>query len=497
MAALVETQKGGSFDIPAAKLAVDESIKTKSGRFNRSAIGKWRIAGQQQMRTKEAAESIGYWARAEDRTSDDIPTPSAALKMPATQVSDISTMIQNLESMKVNFTNVGSVLSQSQSSIDKIAKTFSAALPSGMLNESYGSNVSTLMDTALADLNTLDRSLFALSSGRMDLSDENTALSALKAAAETIKNKALSEQQKMLHGDAADYSEMRDVIKEARRIPLKNLKESFTLTKQNIENISKNLPKLIFVLQYFRALNDSKGAVPNESEMNTFNGQLDSVDTNLFFGTGPSNPGLEIIQSALKFVRDQVAIRLQMKGASGNLPALIPTLAEVEAFFTTMNNKSTTNEQVRKAYEDFAQAYFQHRGITSLQDLKISGISDVFSLPVSITGSRSIVCGAYAQMGAALMNRAGASNIVFTIAVRASNEQIKNDTLDDGHAIAKVTRQSKVFFVSNYLTNDTEAEAMDVAWEHPDLPLHKATASDYNTATKKLAEELAKIRSSL
>jgi hypothetical protein len=149
---------------------------------------------------------------------------------------------------------------------------------------------------------------------------------------------------------------------------------------------------------------------------------------------------------------------------------------------------------VREAYEGFAGAYFQHRGVAAMEDLKISGISDVFSLPTSITGTRSIVCGAYAQMGAALMSRAGATNVEFTLAVRASAEQLRGNIFDDAHAIVKVTRQGKIFYISNDSTDNTEADAMDVAWTNPHFPMYKVTFSNYNVALTKLGELLVKSR---
>lgn len=492
MAALVETQQGGSFDVPAAKTAVDDSTKAKTGRFNRAKMENWRVSEQRQEDVKEEAQSVGSWAKAEDMAKDDIPSPSAALNMPAAQVTDITSMIDNLELLKTNYSSFGTSFTDIQKSLTRINKLYTDATPS-MMTESYGAEVRSLMDEVIKEIDLIRPLLFRISAGRMKLDNLTTGLSNIQAATDSVKDKARVELRKSLNGDSPDYSDMKTLIRETRTNDLKTFRDDFNDTKKKIESIEKSLPKLLFVMHYFRALNDPKKSAPTEADMNTFNGHLDDIEATLFFGEGPANAGLDIMESVIVFVKQQVAVRLEMKAATGNLPALIPSLAEVESYFTTMNSKDITNDTVRQAYEGFADAYFQHRGELSMDDLKISGISDVFSLPTSITGTRSIVCGAYAQMGAALMKRAGATKLEFTIAVRASVEQIQNNTIDDGHAIVKVTRQSGTFFISNDSTENTEAEAMNVAWDNPALPMHKATASNYNDAVRKLEKQLAKL----
>ena len=497
MAALVETQKkDGAFDITAAKTAVDNSIKTKSGKFNRKALGGWRVAAEREKDIKEDAASVGAWAKDEDRRKDDIPNPSAALNMPAPQVAEITQMISNVELLQLHYSSSsGTQLTNAKKKLDEVVKIFKDLIPGGIIRDSFASDVSTSMDTASIAIEAFDNFLLIIAAGRLNLNSINASVITVKTAISDIKKLAIDQLKKIVKSEAPDYSDLKDLARQTRTTTLKKLTEQFDATKTTIEKFAAQIPPLLFILKYFRALNDSKSTAPGEKEMNDFNGKLDSLDLSLFFGSGPVNPGLEIMASAVDFIKKQIAVRLQMKTATANLPELIPSLTEVEAYFTTMNNKTTDNATVRKAYENFAQAYFQHRGeAITMQDLNISGITDVFSMPVSITGSRTIVCGAYAQMGSALTSRAGATKRIFTIAVRASKEQVESGEIDAGHAIVEVTRQSGTFFISNYLTANTEAEAMDVAWDHPEFPMHKASSSSYTDAVTKLSEQLAKLR---
>ncbi len=66
------------------------------------------------------------------------------------------------------------------------------------------------------------------------------------------------------------------------------------------------------------------------------------------------------------FVQQQTAMRLQMQSRTKALPGMVPTLAEAETHFASLNNQ--TNETVRNAYMEFAQAWFQHRGAASPAD---------------------------------------------------------------------------------------------------------------------------------
>jgi len=495
MAALVNTQKkDGSFDVAAAQAAVDASGKNKNGPYSRNAMEAWRIADKRKKDIGEEAGSIGAWAKDEDRKDDTIPSPSAALNMPAVHVAEISQMIANLELLNTHFNSAGTLFSDADKKRKALFQIFKNLVPSTIFPESFGSDVGKAMDTATSTADDLSKLVFSIGAGRLNTTTLDSAIMEVKNNSATIKSMAMDQLRKVLANQTPDFSDLKDQVRATNSGPVKRMNDEFTAIKTTFDKNSTEIPKLLFVLKYFRALNDAGSKPPDETEMKNFVGLLDSIDTSLFFGSGPVNPGLEIMGSAISFIKKQVQVRLQIKNATGNLPALIPKLDEVQAFFTTMHDKKITNEVVRKAYDDFAAAYFQHRGEVSLQDMTVNGISDVFAMPVSILGTRSIVCAGYAQMGAALMHLAGATSISFTVAVRATDEQIKNNAIDEGHAIVKVTRNAGTFFISNDSTFDTEKEAMDVMWDHPDFPLHKASAVVYNDAVRALEVQLSRIR---
>jgi hypothetical protein len=137
-------------------------------------------------------------------------------------------------------------------------------------------------------------------------------------------------------------------------------------------------------------------------------------------------------------------------------------------------------------------AYFYHRIITKLEDMAVTNVAELYSRPLSITGSRPLVCSGYAILGARLLTLAGGNVTRFISAVRATDENIRANKIDDGHAIAEVTRGGKTFFVSNDSIFDTEERALDVAWANPDAPLIQATGSTNAAALAALKALLAK-----
>ena len=502
--ALVETEVEGRFNVQAAREAAGTDRKEREkepdkrkgatqGRFGKARMSGWNIGDWRLGKVKEDAGSIGDWAAKEDRGNDTIPTPSAALNMPAARQTDIGSMISELEGLKNNFGTAGPVSGTALTLLEGINTALKDA--SGMRKgASYGSDVRKITDKVIEDADILARHIDTIGAGRKSMKVAAQQLIELRTQTEAIGKEALKQLRASLADEAPDYSELKDMLKQVRVGPVSGLREQLRTAKTQMEKLDVSIPKLIFVLKYFKAINDKKSAAPDEVEMNKFRAQLEDVETELFFGPGPVNNGLFLMRDVIDFVRRQIAVRLTMSAANGNMPALVPALNEVEAYFTTLNGRTVPNNAVRQAYTDFASAYFQHRIKVSLADLHISGITDVFALPTSITGTRSIVCGGYAQMGAALAARAGGTKITFTLAVRASQEQIQADELDDAHAIARVTRQSGTFFISNHLTTDTEAEAMDVNWAHPTNPLHIATGNSYNEALTTLQANIARLK---
>ena len=86
------------------------------------------------------------------------------------------------------------------------------------------------------------------------------------------------------------------------------------------------------------------------------------------------------------------------------------------------------------------------------------------------------------------------------MAIRASNEQLRTGRLDDGHAVAVITRKGARRFVSNDLIVNNENDAIGpdaVAWDHRDHPLITGRGRTVQQATAAVQAELARRRNQL
>ena len=93
----------------------------------------------------------------------------------------------------------------------------------------------------------------------------------------------------------------------------------------------------------------------------------------------------------------QIEAREAMTKATGRPAPLIPSQVDAQTYFAAVTRKG--NSEVFDAYQSFASAFFVHRGIASVADLRLK-FSDLFSAKASITGRRGLVCTGFATMGA-------------------------------------------------------------------------------------------------
>jgi hypothetical protein len=188
----------------------------------------------------------------------------------------------------------------------------------------------------------------------------------------------------------------------------------------------------------------------------------------------------------------QLTVLEKMSAAGTPAKTPIPTQAEVESYFKSLEKKS--NKEVRQAYEEYAQGYFYHRIVTTLEDMAVTNVADLYKRKLSIAGTRPLVCSGYAILGAHLFTQAGGKVKRFISAVRATDAQIRSDTIAAGHALAEISRGGKTFFVSNDLIFDKEDKALDVAWENENAPMFKASGPTNAEALQALREKLKKKR---
>lgn len=223
-------------------------------------------------------------------------------------------------------------------------------------------------------------------------------------------------------------------------------------------NRTPQIDRIAFVIQYFIALNskDNKGQ-PSADEMKKFRGKLAgslSEDLHGVFGEGQS---FDLFVRFADMLDKQLAIRESM--AKAGLPAgMVPTEQEIGNYFKSLAGKP--NDVVINAYQDYAQGFFFHRIVTNLDDMKLSNIDEIFARKPSIAGARPLVCSGYAILGAGLISRAGGKVEQFINAVRATDDDIRNDSLQTGHSLAQISRGGKKFFVSNDIIVGTEKEGL-------------------------------------
>jgi len=264
---------------------------------------------------------------------------------------------------------------------------------------------------------------------------------------------------------------------------LQELRERFAATPAAIERI-------VFVLQSFLALNAPEMAeAPGADDVTRFlsvaGGNL-GTDFSQVFGDGKETTGFDVFVTYAAVLAKQLKVRRQMEAAGVTPASPIPSQQNAEDLFTALKTKP--NSAVTKAYMDYAQAYFFHRVIDKFQDLQVTSVAEFYTRKLSIMGMRPLVCTGYALLGSHLLRLAGATLQTFMVRIKATDAHIRANNIDSGHAVARMTRNGKTFFVSNDAIADTEDDAIGdhaVAWRTPGAPNFDGFDKNINTAADK------------
>jgi hypothetical protein len=188
----------------------------------------------------------------------------------------------------------------------------------------------------------------------------------------------------------------------------------------------------------------------------------------------------------------QIEAREQMAKATGKAAPVIPSQVEAQTYFAAVAKKG--NAEVFGAYQSFASAFFVHRGIASVADLRLK-VTDLFSARASITGRRGLVCTGFATMGAEVLVRAGATLDGFSVGIHASDDMVRSDQLEEqGHAIARMSRGSKAFCVSNQVIVETKNALVGpgaISWGNQSNPLFVGDGRTMDAAVDKMLEKIA------
>ncbi|HEU5484399.1 MAG TPA: hypothetical protein VFU98_05795, partial [Microlunatus sp.] len=184
--------------------------------------------------------------------------------------------------------------------------------------------------------------------------------------------------------------------------------------------------------------------------------------------------------------------REQMRAATGRPPPVIPSQVDAQVYFAALRSKG--NADVFSAYSSFASAFFVHRGIASVADLRRTA-ADLFSARATITGRRGMVCTGFATMGAEALTNTGATLNGYSVGIRASDDMVRADQLDEqGHAIARMTRAGQAFCVSNQqveLTANALTGPGAISWGTSGNPAYIGNGRTMNAAVDDLLEKVA------
>lgn len=362
--------------------------------------------------------------------------------------------------------------------------------------------------------------------GGIDPSNPDASLYQMQLKHELfLANESLDNALKALEAtnDSVDGTELADAVEKARGIlnqvsagkvdqydgidaftdALKKIKEQIRDVRDNSTKAPKSIARIQFVLKSFVALNAPGFAgAPSAAEVKTFRGHLAgnlSEDFKIIFerGGGLHSP-FELFETFANVLDKQLAVLDKMDQAKKPAKGPVPTQGEAEEYFKAL--KSKPNDEAFQAYEDYAGAFFYHRIVTTLDDMNVTSVADLYKRDISITGLRPLVCSGYAILGGHLLQLAGATLIKFVSAVRATNDDILNDTIDSGHAITHMKRKGKDFFVSNDLIVFKEDDAIGpdaVAWGNSKAPLTKASGPTNAAALQALKQAIIRKKEAL
>lgn len=262
----------------------------------------------------------------------------------------------------------------------------------------------------------------------------------------------------------------------------------------------KSLQRIIFVLRYFLALNDPNSRdAPTLDEAKMWVDSLEdfSNDIERFFGETAWRQ-LSLFQDFAVRLEKQIRSRLAMRKALGREPGLVPSQQDAEAYFRSLRKRS--NVQVRAAYEKYAGAFFQHRVVAAISDVQLQSAENVYGKPVTIVGTRLLVCGGYAILGSHLLRQASAKHVNFILGARVSRvDLLSGADVTDVHALAHLRRQSRDLYVSNdkivFSASETAGGGFsrnELAWANRNNRLITGSGKTMSGAVQNLGKNIQK-----
>jgi hypothetical protein len=288
------------------------------------------------------------------------------------------------------------------------------------------------------------------------------ALDALAAASGAVDGYELSKDIDELI-DAIDGMKPEGKFEFDRRLlesRVNGIKSKIRQIKDEAAKLPLAIETVLFVLRSFVAANTPGAGPPSAADIKKFSAAKTDQADNAFRLVFKSSEGLGFFTEYADLLMRQVKVHEKMQEAKAPASRFIPTQGDAEAFFRSLAPRP--NDEVKEAYEAYARAYFYHRVVVTPDDMRVTDVSQLYARKTSITGTRPLVCSGYAQLGAHLLTQAGGRVVTFVNGIRATPEELANNSLSVGHSIAQVARRGQNLFVSNDSIDATLAEGMSL-----------------------------------
>ncbi len=483
--ALADTRAAGALDVAAAR----ERFTKRPALYTRGALER----RPQEQRIEGAAaklEEVDRFAEARAQLPGVPSTTGVEGPLPADQLANLDGAIKQLQDSVPFFEQAKERIAKVKPHFDAIKTRLNEAKAHAG-DEFHAGSLASIKLKAAADEAEAARAALDLVNYRFDVTPHLAQLVTLKAGIKALADSTAASDSV----STRDINDMRDNVLKVEK--------SVQETRDKLDGMPQAARRLLFVFRYFRALNtEGFAGAPAAAEVKSFAPKLDELylDIELIFAAGLSVDLNTFLSELAGRIKAQIEVRATMEKSLKRETALVPPQADAETYFASL--AAGTNDEVSEAYVKYAEAFYEHRGVSSREDLLVTSLGELFARPLSIAGTRPLVCTGFAILGARLFERAGARLDHFILGVRASDDQlVSGNDLDDAHALARLRRNGKTFFVSNDSVVDTQAAGIGpgaVAWTNRTNPIFVATGTTIELAVtnveQRLATEAARVR---
>lgn len=248
-------------------------------------------------------------------------------------------------------------------------------------------------------------------------------------------------QRKSFELDTDKIDDLRD--------DLRRLIDSLNLI--NVTGSDKSITRISLLIRYFIALNDENyDNAPTLADLKKHVNDFDEISSDLDTLTGRIIVSkFELYTQLATVIKKQVETREGMNDKTGEDPGFHPSRENIEKYFKAL--KKSSNDDAISAYEAYAQGFFQHRVQAPKEREDHPTTDEIYGFPVTIGGTRMVVCAGYAQLGKYLFELAGAKFKEFLIWSEFSRDDLRSGDINSSssHMVTRLVRKRKSIYVSN------------------------------------------------